>query len=540
MFSSLEEHVLLRQRPMDPAAPEDENKYSKAAKRRDRWGNRQRIVAALLIGLSLVIVAGDGIFLHYSRSGKGDHIGRAHNMRIVYAHDGHGAAAHKSPAPAAAGPVLSEWESVPEPKLPIAADAASVPASPSAMPSASPPLPSSLPAAGVASVPAAPEVPAAASAAPTILEEPVIDWSRVSTDECTAYFGPGFTQQYSVFTNLVGGEALYCKRNPSIDAVACGARNLVMDPAAIAMSRGGEPLDSVMGRKEEEELPQFRPGAFELLVGGGLDSPDDERALKDNAFLKVVATPGEASLARAGDPSGSIAKALIVAGGELDVTLSRSHVFNHAALTHTDVVQLGHIGGLATSPVASRGVVQVVGSHFPVLLTSRMEYANLFHTSTDWYNTWAAARLAGLVPTDSYDLTELRGLTLEAAATEAAAPRARTPRIPAHIVFLDGHNDSPMDSGWRGAFLSVNYAKHFAGPVLFRSAVFAPFGYKAAISEGIQVHQHTCWAAAPVRQFGLDFVRAFGLTPRASADCSGVSAGPASACPAWRCVVCRS
>lgn len=531
MFASLEEHVLLRQRPIDPTAPEDENKYSKAAKRRDRWGNRQRIVAALLIGISIVIVAGDGIFLHYSRSGKGGYVGRAHNMRIAYAHEGHGAAAHTSPTPASTGPFLSDWEqSASEAKLPIVPDAVPAPASPSATPSGARRLPSTLPAAGGASAAAAAAVsaaaaavPVSASAAPTILEEPVIDWSRVSADECTAYFGPGFTQHYSVFTNLVGGEALYCKRNPSIDAVACGARNLLMDPSAIHMSRGGEPLDSVMGRKEEEELPQFRTGAFELLVGGGLDSPDDDRALKDNAFLKVAASPGEATLARAGDASGSIGKALIASGGELDVTLSRSHVYTHAALTHTEVVQLGHVGGLATSPANTRGVVQVAGSRFPVLLTTRMEYANLFHTSTDWYNVWAAARLAGLVPTDSYDPSELQGLTLEAAAAEAASPRPRTPRIPAHVLFLDGHNDSPMDSGWRGAFLSVNYAKHFPGPVLFRSAVFAPFGYKAAISEGIQVHQRTCWAAAPVRQFGLDFVRAFGLTPRASADCSGVS-----------------
>lgn len=514
MFGSLEEHVLLRQRPNDSVAPEDENKYTKSAKRRDRWGNRQRIVAALLIAVSLVIVAGDSILLRYSRSGQANLVGRAHNMRIIYAHDGHESTSHK-PRPPEVDAALSEWVQGTLPSGSNAELPAAVPSVPSAAatPSSAPPP---------APVPST-SVPAAASAAATLFGEPVVDWNRVSTEECTAYFGPGFSQHYTVFTNLIGGEALYCKRNPPIDAVACGARNLVMDPAALHMSRGGEPLDSVMGRREEDELPQFGAGAFELLIGGGLDSPDDDRALKNNAFLRVVASPGEATLARSGEASGSVAKALLAAGGELDVTLSRSHVYTHAALTHTDVVQLGQAtvgGSLSASGV--RGVVQAVGSRYPVLLTTRMEYANLFHTSTDWYNVWAAARLAGLLPTDSYDASELRGLTLEAAAAEAAAPRQVTPRVPAHVVFLDGHNDSPMDSGWRGAFLSVNYAKHFTGPVLFRSAVFAPFGYKAAISEGIQVHQRTCWAAQPVRQFGLDFVRAFGLKPRESADCSGV------------------
>jgi glycoprotein 2-beta-D-xylosyltransferase len=37
-----------------------------------------------------------------------------------------------------------------------------------------------------------------------------------------------------------------------------------MVPDRIVMSRGGEKLEEVMGRKEEEELPAFRQGAFEV------------------------------------------------------------------------------------------------------------------------------------------------------------------------------------------------------------------------------------------------------------------------------------
>ena len=39
-------------------------------------------------------------------------------------------------------------------------------------------------------------------------------------------------------------------------------------------------------------------------------------------------------------------------------------------------------------------------------------------------------------------------------AREAAAPRtASTPRLPIHVVFVDGHNAGPMDDGWLALFL---------------------------------------------------------------------------------------
>lgn len=37
-----------------------------------------------------------------------------------------------------------------------------------------------------------------------------------------------------------------------------------MVPDRIVMSKGGERLEKVMGRKEEEELPEYREGAFEV------------------------------------------------------------------------------------------------------------------------------------------------------------------------------------------------------------------------------------------------------------------------------------
>jgi hypothetical protein len=51
-----------------------------------------------------------------------------------------------------------------------------------------------------------------------------------------------------------------------------------------------------------------------------------------------------------------------------------------------------------------------------VIAVTRMEYANLFHTSTDWYNVWSAARGLGVEP--------VSGDALAAVAARAAAAYA--------------------------------------------------------------------------------------------------------------------
>jgi glycoprotein 2-beta-D-xylosyltransferase len=156
-----------------------------------------------------------------------------------------------------------------------------------------------------------------------------------------------------------------------------------------------------------------------------------------------------------------------------------------------------------------------------VIFLTRMEYANLFHTSTDWFNVWAAARIVGLEPTTAY---EARGLTPSSLVT----PFTGAPKLPAHVVFLDGHNAGPMDEGWLALFLSVTYAKHFAGPACFDRVVYAPFGYVAAISSGIQPMQAQCRTEPHVREFSDDLVRGLGMQPRLKSTC-GEAAGAAGA-----------
>ncbi|THG11769.1 hypothetical protein TEA_026065 [Camellia sinensis var. sinensis] len=90
----------------------------------------------------------------------------------------------------------------------------------------------------------------------------------------------------------------------------------------------------------------------------------------------------------------------------------------------------------------------------PTLLVIRFEYANLFHTVTDWYSAYVASRVTGL------------------------------PNRP-NVVFVDGHCVAPLEDTWRALFSSVRYAKNFSSPVCFRHAILSPLGYETALFKGL-------------------------------------------------------
>ena len=56
------------------------------------------------------------------------------------------------------------------------------------------------------------------------------------------------------------GEHLWCRGHPDTKAYYCRAHSLLVRPSAVVMSAGGEELGKVMGRTEEEELPQVTSG----------------------------------------------------------------------------------------------------------------------------------------------------------------------------------------------------------------------------------------------------------------------------------------
>lgn len=184
-----------------------------------------------------------------------------------------------------------------------------------------------------------------------------------------------------------------------------------MAPEKIAMSAGGESLEAVLGRGEGEELPEFEPGAFELDGGGrGTD-----RKLVSDDFLNDF--------------------------------VPRESISRHTMRGLIDSIRV-----VEESEFECKEWVEE-----PVLLVTRFEYANLFHTFTDWYSAYVASRAVGL------------------------------PNRP-HVIFVDGHCKTPLEDTWKALFSSIRYAKNFSGPICFLHAILSPLGYETALFKGLTEH----------------------------------------------------
>jgi glycoprotein 2-beta-D-xylosyltransferase len=69
-------------------------------------------------------------------------------------------------------------------------------------------------------------------------------------------------------------ESLFrCFYSETLRTCICEGKNMVMNPKKTKMAKGGEPLESVMRRNEEEELPRFTSGAFQIIVPEGERKP---------------------------------------------------------------------------------------------------------------------------------------------------------------------------------------------------------------------------------------------------------------------------
>ncbi|KAJ6848019.1 beta-(1,2)-xylosyltransferase [Iris pallida] len=229
---------------------------------------------------------------------------------------------------------------------------------------------------------------------------------------CESYFGNGFSDRVDVLRPGSGSETdpfLRCFHSRTLRSSVCEAGRIQMDPARIRMSAGGERLESVIGRGEEEEMPRFEEGAFEIEA-----APDVERgaAVADEGFL--------------------------------DRYLPEGQVQDHTMRALVGSVRSVRRGELRCSKWVEE----------PTLLVTRFEYANVFHTVTDWYSAYVSSRVTNL------------------------------PARP-HLVFVDGHCKAQLEETWEALFSSVRYAKNFSGPVCFRHAILSPLGYETALFKGL-------------------------------------------------------
>ncbi|EFJ32223.1 glycoprotein beta-1,2-xylosyltransferase [Selaginella moellendorffii] len=235
---------------------------------------------------------------------------------------------------------------------------------------------------------------------------PWLPADRSSSHSCEAFFGNGFSDLRRVVDHSGSyGGSFRCYHSDALKTSVCEGTKMVMHASRISMTAGGEEIDAVIGREEQEELPVFQVGAFELQV------PDE--------------ADGKA----------------LVEGGRLDEVIARGHGGNRHGLRSL-------VESIRTVSSKSSRCSEVITK--PTLFVTRFEYANLFHTVTDWYSSYASSRVVGL---------EERPM----------------------VVFLDGHCKSPMDDGWEAFFSGVKYAKHFGDNVCFDRAVFVPLGYETAL-----------------------------------------------------------
>ncbi|KAG6495354.1 beta-1,2-xylosyltransferase RCN11-like isoform X1 [Zingiber officinale] len=266
---------------------------------------------------------------------------------------------------------------------------------------------------------------------------------------CEAYFGHGFSRRIDALgAGEDGGGWLRCHYSETLRSSVCEGAQIRMDPSRIIMSDGGESLEVVIGRGEEEELPKYESGAFE--IDGGSLGKEGMRAV-DEEFLEKYVQRGE------------------VQSHTMRMLMESMRFVGHQKLDCSEWIEE------------------------PTVLVTRFEYANVFHTVTDWYSAYVSSRVTDL------------------------------PYRP-NLVFVDGHCKTQLEETWEAIFSSVRYAKNFSGPVCFRHAVFAPLGYETALFKGLTQHINCqgisagklrqdpdIHRTARLSEFGEMIITAFGL-----------------------------
>ncbi|KAG4935404.1 hypothetical protein JHK85_050323 [Glycine max] len=292
-----------------------------------------------------------------------------------------------------------------------------------------------------------------------------LPWSQAPTTapprSCEAYFGNGFMRRRDLLLSRGGAGWFRCRHSDTLRSSVCEGGRLRMVPERIAMAKGGEDLSAVMGRREEEELPAFQNGAFE--VDGG--EVVDREFLVDKKFLDEYVPRGGIDRHTMRD---LIAKIRIVRGkdfqcdeglisenrilGGKDFECDEARKWKMLRVTVRDLISKIRIMGRKDFESDEGFYLQWIEE--PALLVTRFEYANLFHTVTDWYSAYVSSRVTGL------------------------------PNRP-HLIFVDGHCAAPLEETWRALFSSLRYAKNFSGSVCFRHAILSPLGYETALFKGL-------------------------------------------------------
>ncbi|KAL5700209.1 glycoprotein 2-beta-D-xylosyltransferase [Ranunculus cassubicifolius] len=95
---------------------------------------------------------------------------------------------------------------------------------------------------------------------------------NIPSKSCEAYFGNGFNRRIDLLPSSSSSSLdgwFRCFYSESLQSSICEGGRMRMDTDKIKMSMGGEKLESVIGRSEEDELPIFDFGAFQIQHHNG-------------------------------------------------------------------------------------------------------------------------------------------------------------------------------------------------------------------------------------------------------------------------------
>ena len=245
----------------------------------------------------------------------------------------------------------------------------------------------------------------------------ISQWQSPASSYCDRQFGNGFTEtaQLCITNSAASTSSLTCHYNPLTVSTICDGKNIRIHNARIEVSRGDEEISSVRHRKEEAEFPSYSSGAFALDCLQPQPPPD------------------------------------------LSHTMYRDHL---AGMFKS--IEYGPGGGGGGGGKCDEEVGEAV-------VITRYEYANLYHTMTDVYNTYQALQMYGQSSTHPL------------------------------VLFMDGHSKGAMDSLWPTLFSSnVRYIKHMPATLCIRHAIFVSPGYGSALTPAMFTAQSAACTHHPL------------------------------------------
>ena len=119
--------------------------------------------------------------------------------------------------------------------------------------------------------------------------------------------------------------------------------------------------------------------------------------------------------------------------------------------------------------------------HTFTIAVTRYEYANLFHTMTDWYNAFYVIRVFNKAPKD------------------------------VKILLIDGHPKSQLDVTWKTLFHSIEFIGHQTmSQIKYSELVWNIVGYESAFSKNLLSGGSP---PLPPQEFSNFFLHAHGINP---------------------------